>query len=69
MKKVHPALFLTTSDIMSNLSAGWFGAALIVPVFSGGPTSFNLLALISDLTSGMVCFVVAYKLRKRGGKK
>lgn len=67
--RVDSTFLLTLANVFDNLSAGWFGAALIVPVFSGGPTSFNLLALISDLTSGMVCFVIAYKLRKREGKK
>lgn len=63
MKKLHPALLLTVSDIFANLSAGWFGAAFIVPVFSEKPLSFNIPVLILDIILGIVSCGIAFKLK------
>lgn len=68
-KEPNPYLLLTISDVFTNLSAGWFGAAFIVPTFSNLPITFNFSILITDLIFGIFCFVVAYILKKRGGKK
>lgn len=67
--RTDSTFLLTLANIFDNLSAGWFGAAFIVPTFSGGPLSFNLPILIIDVVSGTVCFIIAYILRKRGEKK
>lgn len=70
MKKVHPALLLTISDIMVNLSAGWFGAAFIVPVFSDKPLNLNFWILIVNLFFGTVFMLLAYRTRVwLGGRK
>ena len=63
MKKLHPTLFLTISDVLVNLSAGWFGAVFIVPVFSEKPLVFNIPLLILDIILGIVFCGVAFKLR------
>ena len=68
MKK-NPVLYLTISDVFANLSAGWFGAALIVPTFSNAPLSFDFSILITDVFFGIVCFMIAYYFKKSGGKK
>lgn len=67
--KIDSAFLQTLASIFDNLSAGWFGAALIVPAFSGELISFNFSILITDIIFGTVCFVVAYRLRKLGGRK
>lgn len=67
--KINSTLLLTASDVFTNLSAGWFGAAFIVPTFSNSPLLFNFPILITDVIFGIYCFIVAYILRKRGGKK
>lgn len=64
MKKLNPALFLTASDLMVNLAAGWFGAAFILPAFSSGVTNIHSELLIVDVLFGTLCFVIAYQLRK-----
>lgn len=69
MKKINKTVLLTASDVFVNLSAGWFGAAFIVPTFSGAKLSFSFAILITDLIFGIFSFAVAYMLRKRGGKK
>lgn len=67
--KIDSTLLHTLANVFDNLSAGWFGAVFIVPAFSGAPPSFSFSILITDLIFGTVCFVVAYILRKKGGKK
>ena len=64
MRKLHPTLFLTVADIFVNLSAGWFGAAFIMPVSYESISNISLVALTVDLVFGTLCFVIAYKLRK-----
>jgi hypothetical protein len=44
--KIDSLLFGVVSDLLINLSAGWFGAAFIVPAFSDRPLSVNLALLI-----------------------
>lgn len=64
MRKVSPELLLTISAICENLSAGWFGAALIVPAFSDKPLSLNLSVLTIDLFFGIFFFVIAFGLKR-----
>ena len=67
--KTKPAAFLTASEVCSNLCAGWFGAAFIIPVFSNKPLNFSFPILIIDVSFGIVFFVIAVKLKQLGGKK
>lgn len=64
MKKVSPVFLLTISDIFTNLSAGWFGAAFILPAFSERPLLVNVPLLIMDLFSGIVFGTIAVKIRQ-----
>ncbi len=68
MRKFHPALLLTISDIMANLSAGWFGAAIIFPSFSDEPLNLHMWLLVLDILCGILFLVLAYRLRKAVGK-
>jgi len=67
--KINPLILLTVSDIFTNLSAGWFGAAFIVPLASDKPPTFNLLVLFLDVFFGIVFFIAAYRLRKSAAKR
>lgn len=67
--RADSTFLLTLANIFDNLSAGWFGAALIIPAFSGELISFSFPILITDIIFGTVCFIMAYRLRKLGGKK
>jgi hypothetical protein len=51
------------SDLLINLSAGWFSAVLIVPNFSKEKGRRRLLMLTMDLVFATVCIVLAYILR------
>lgn len=52
------------ADLFINLSAGWFGAVFIVPVFSDSGLIFSLPVLTGDLVMGILFLVSAIELRK-----
>jgi len=52
------------SDLFINLAAGWFGAVIIVPNFSGINPPFNFLILTGDVLAGILSLVAAFKLRR-----
>ena len=54
------------SDLFINLSAGWFGAVFIVPVFSDSSLIFSLPVLTGDFIMGILFLVSAIELRKIG---
>lgn len=54
------------SDLLINLSAGWFGAVFIVPVFSDSSLIFSLPVLTGDFIMGILFLVGAIELRKIG---
>lgn len=67
--RIDSTFLLTLANIFDNLSAGWFGTAIIIPVSNASLSNINLIALTVDVVFGTLCFVIAYKLRKIGGKK
>lgn len=50
------------SDLFINLSAGWFGAALIVPLYTKKP-KFKPWVLTINLLLGIVALLLAIFLR------
>ncbi|MBI3443654.1 hypothetical protein HY008_03205 [Candidatus Woesebacteria bacterium] len=64
MKRVDPLLTLILSELSVNLSAGWFGAAFIVPFTSQEKIQLNLGILTVDAVMGILFLGVAFKLRK-----
>lgn len=62
--RFDPSWFEIISELLVNLSAGWFGAVLIVPIFAGREFPFNFAILTSDVLGGILSLVVALKLRK-----
>ena len=67
MKNLDKDLYLVISDLFINISAGWFGAAFIVPAFSKEDFTLNIGILTTNLLMGILFLVLAYKLRKQGG--
>jgi hypothetical protein len=63
MKRIDSVLLMIFSEFLVNLSAGWFGAALVVPIFSV-TSSFNLYILTADILAGILSLMIAYKLRR-----
>ncbi len=51
------------SELLINLAAGWYGAAVIIPIASLKPTVIDLSALTADIIFGTVCIIISYKLR------
>ncbi|MEK7169062.1 MAG: hypothetical protein AAB778_03555 [Patescibacteria group bacterium] len=48
------------SDLFVNLSAGWFGAALIIPISSKDDEGFEWFSLIINLILGLLSLIVGY---------
>lgn len=58
------ALISLLSDLLVNISAGWFGIVLITPVLSSPFISFeNVLILTKNFLFGIVFFAGAYWLK------
>ncbi|OGM31030.1 hypothetical protein A2630_03105 [Candidatus Woesebacteria bacterium RIFCSPHIGHO2_01_FULL_44_10] len=51
------------SELFVNLSAGWFGAAIIVPIFFEAQKP-NLFILTGDIFAGILSLIIAFLLRK-----
>lgn len=58
--------FSVFSDLWINLAAGWFGAAVIVPMSSRFPIRINFGLLTINFVFGIVALMIAYKLKKKG---
>lgn len=56
------ALLQALSDWCINVSAGWFGAAFIVPATSNGPKSIKERIVIEDLALALAFFCASYIL-------
>ena len=61
LSKMDSVVANKLSDLLINLSAGWFGAAIIVP-FNVKTPKFKLWPLLSNLLFGIFAFLVATKL-------
>lgn len=66
MKTVDPIFLLVISDLFVNLSAGWIGAALILPTNLPRNRKGKVWVLIIDLGYGILILVIAYTLRSFG---
>lgn len=56
--------FLTLSDLLVNLAAGWFGVALIIPITGRLPKRLNLWLLTYNISFGTLSVFVAVLLRQ-----
>ena len=60
-KKIsYIALKEIVSDLLINLSAGWFGVIFIVPNFSGLNNITEFTILTFDLIMAILCLVISY---------
>lgn len=64
---MDPFLYIITSNLFVNLSAGWFAAALIIPATSKKNAHLNFWLFTTDFLFGIICLVVAFYLGKLGG--
>lgn len=57
---VNTNLIHILSDLFVNLSAGWFGAALIISIYTKGSEKIDLFALSFNLFFGILSLIAAY---------
>lgn len=63
---IDPALLAAVGDVFLNLSAGWFGAAIIIR--SGYPrgSQASIVYFLSNILFGTVALAIGYQLRILG---
>lgn len=59
--------FLKLSDLFVNLSAGWYGAALILPISGKIPKKLNSWLLTQNVILGTLSLVISALFQKAGG--
>ena len=59
-------LYSVIADLFINLSAGWFGAALIIPIRTQKSEKLKLGLLTINLFLGILFLGLAYLFRKYG---
>lgn len=65
MKRIDSVALSVISELFVNLSAGWFLAAFVVPNSSEKLSLAARLGLLTvDLILGIVCLVIALRLRR-----
>jgi len=64
MKKIDPVFLLAVSDLLINLSAGWFATVLILPNLAEIHSLSNWFILTGNILAGIVSLYLGYKLRK-----
>ncbi len=64
--RLDSALLSVFADLFINLSAGWFGAAVIIPARSTKRTKIKIGLLTLNFTFGIVFSLLAYAIRKYG---
>ena len=56
--------FLALSDLLINLSAGWFGVGIILPLYTK-KTKIKLRALIFNILFGILALLTSITLRSK----
>lgn len=60
---LDPRLLVAVGDLFLNLSAGWFGAAVIFPGTSQRSSRDNVVFVVINLILGVAALVFGYRLR------
>lgn len=63
---LDPALLVAIGDVFLNLSAGWFGAAVIVPTTHSRSRQENIYYIGMNLAFGIGALVFGYRIRILG---
>lgn len=61
---MDPNLAGVISELLVNLSAGWFAAALIVPLQAKKPKSIGFRLLTTNVGLGILALIIAFTIRK-----
>lgn len=62
---MDPAFASVIADLLINLSAGWFGAAVIIPINTRQTGKIRFAYLIANLVLATLSLLTAYTLRKQ----
>jgi len=65
MTLTNPVWFSVLSDLFVNLSAGWFAAAIIIPI-GNRRHKLNLWLLTTNIAFGILALIIAFQLRRLG---
>lgn len=60
---LHVMILAAIADWLVNLSAGWFGAALIIPAISRRPDDFNSRIAVENVAIALALLAVAIYIR------
>ncbi|HLD26119.1 MAG TPA: hypothetical protein VJC05_03700 [Candidatus Andersenbacteria bacterium] len=60
---IDPAFVVAVGDVLLNLSAGWFGAAVIIPGTYPRSQQENLVYIGINISLGLAALALGYKLR------
>lgn len=60
---LDPAFLVAIGDVFLNLSAGWFGAAVIFPATQPRSPRENFFYVFSNLLFGAIALAIGYRLR------
>ena len=63
MRQIDPTFLQILSDLFTNLSAGWLGAAFVVPIISKRRVKVKLGMLTANILLGIVALLFAYQLK------
>lgn len=65
MSKTFLAFLKTLSAVLANLSAGWFGLAIVTPNFSSLFSQETIILLTKDISFGIVFLIAATLIERR----
>lgn len=60
---LDPALLTAIGDVFLNLSAGWFGAAVIIPGTGERDPKVNAIYIVLNIGFGLAALAFGYRLR------
>lgn len=63
---VDPVLLTVIGDVFLNLSAGWFGAAIILPGTHPRSKNQNIFLVSANFLFGSAALAIGYKFRILG---
>lgn len=63
-RQIDKEWFLSVSDVLTNLSAGWFALVIITPNIDGAPGSEIIRATLINTCLGILALWIAVKLRR-----
>jgi len=64
--ELDPRLLIALGDVFLNLSAGWFGVAILLPWTKPRNQQANVVYVIANFVYGVVALAIGYQFRILG---